>query len=74
MASLGPVKVLSVYAGDVHALKLAIPKALADAVATADDLLHVSILAAEVIGLDAVLIVRDHEWSGWAAPDPSLVT
>jgi hypothetical protein len=74
MSSLGPVKVLSVHASDVHALKLAIPKALADAVVTADDLLHVSILPAKIIGLDAVLIVRDHEWSGWAAPDPPLVS
>lgn len=74
MTSLGPVKVLSAYAGDVHALKLAIPTALAEAVVTADDLLHVSIVPAEIVGLDAVLIVRDHEWSGWAAPDPSLAS
>lgn len=74
MSSPGPGKVLSVYAGDVHGLKLAIPKALADDVVAADDLLHVSILPAEIVGLNALLIVRDHGWSGWAAPDPTLVT
>jgi hypothetical protein len=74
MSSIGPVKILSLQVRGAHELALAVPKALADAVATADDLLHVSILHSAGISLDVVLIVRDHEWSGWPAPDPSLIT
>lgn len=69
MTSLGPVKVLTVLA-HTYDIDTKIPRALADATADADDLLHVNIVS-DGIGnslVTVVLILRDREWKGWAPP------